>query len=290
MAFVQNPTNQQRIETEYSKDQKAVRDESAKIPFYYLKKGKTLLRVLPSFNSAGVWFTEHYEHKLPLAGKMMGFTCGRPYGESCAACDKGEILSIAGDQSYKDFQPKRTYLFNVVVLSDPSGTTAKDGVKVLKSGIVVKKGLVDLDRAYGEGFGDITNLEKGYTLSIERTGDTMKDTRYNVKPFREPTNIVEVLKAQGVDSSNFSQYNLNEAIPMPRPDEEVRAAIEGTRQVVGFPAVIRPHGVATTTANVTPPVVHTPTPLTVGAPVQPAARITIESVAVPVIPDPPTNN
>src|SRR3990167_9195513 len=142
--FMQHQTNQQKIENEYNKDRKqAIKDESTKTPFYYLKKGKTILRVLPSYSSEGVWYKEFYEHHLPLGGKTANFTCARQFGQSCAICDKGEQLSIAGDSSFKDFQPKRSYLFNVIVLSDNSGTTAKDGVKVLKAGTMVKKGLLE---------------------------------------------------------------------------------------------------------------------------------------------------
>jgi hypothetical protein len=274
MSFVQNPTNVQKIENEYNKDRKvATKDESSKIPFYFLKKGKTVLRVLPSFNSEGVWFREYWEHRLPLGGKTTSFTCTRQFSQSCVICDKGESLSQSGDEGFKDFQPKRTYLYNVVVLSDAGGTAAKDGVKVLKTGIMVKKQLVDLDRSFSEGYGDITNVENGFSLSIEREGETMKDTRYTVKAHRERTNIKEVLKAQNVDDSKLTQYDLGSAVPGPRPVEEMLAAIEGKRSVYGFPSVA-----------VEPRVQISVVPV-----VQPVTIPGINTVTVPVIPEPPSS-
>ena len=265
----------QRIESEYDKDRRANSGEGSKIPFYYLKKGKTLLRVLPAYNHEGIWFKEFYEHKLALGGKFVSLTCGRQYGQECALCQKGEELSLAGDETFHDFQPKRTYLFNVIVLSDPSGITAKEGVRVLKAGVTVKKELVDLDRAFSEGYGDITNAENGFTLSVERTGDTKKDTRYNVKAFRDRTNIEDVLKAQNVDFTHFVQFNLNDVVPSPRPLDEVKAAVEGRNRVPGFPSVT----ISPTSAT---PVVVVGTML---APANP--MISMEPVAAPVIPEPP---
>ena len=278
MSFVHHQTNQQKIENEYNKDRKqAIKDEGTKVPFYYLKKGKTILRVLPPYSAEGVWFKEFYEHKLPLGGKTAGFTCLRQYGQGCVICDKGEELSEKGDSACKEFQPKRSYLFNVVVLSDNSGITAKDGVKVLKAGVTIKKEMVDLDRAFSEGYGNITSITEGFTLSVERTGDTMKDTRYNVKAFRERTNIVDVLKAQNVDPSNFTQFNLNDAVPAPRPIEEMQAAIEGKGRVFGFPAVA-----VSTVAQV--PVVTAPVTTSTPQPV----NLGIVVVPVPEIPEPPS--
>jgi len=271
------------MENEYNKDRKqAIKDETAKVPFYYLKKGKTIIRVLPPFDAEGVWFKEYHEHRLQLGGKTANFTCARPFGGNCVICDKGEQLSEAGESSFKDFQPKRAYLFNVIVLSDSAGTTAKEGVKVLKSGITVKKGFLELECAFSEGYGNITSITEGFMLAVERTGDGVKDTRYSVKPFRDRTNLVEVLKAQNVDPSNFTQFNLKDAIPAPRPVEEMLAAIEGKARVFGFPAVAVGVGVTDQVAHVATPAV---TPVTVAAPIQVSG---ISIVPAPEIPEPPS--
>ena len=268
MAFVQYETDKQKIENEYNKDRKqAVREESTKVPLHFLKKGKTIIRVLPPFNQEGLWFKEYLEHRVTVGGKNLSFTCARPYAQICDLCDKGEALSEAGDATYKDYQPRRTYLFNVMIMSDPSGITAKDGVRVLKTGIMVKKKLVDLDRAFAEDYGNITSVKEGFMLSVEREGETKNDTRYDVKPFRERTNLEEVLNAQNINFVGFNQYNLNEAVPEPRPSDEMQAAIEGKKAVFGFPA----QSVAI--------------PTTKTAPTQ-APGITV--VPVPVIPDPPS--
>lgn len=282
MALVQYETDQKRVENEHNKDRKqGVKEEGTKVPFHYLKKGKTILRVLPSPD--GVWFKEYLEHTLNMAGKTVNFTCPRPYGQVCPLCDKGESLSEAGDASYRDFQPKYKYLFNVIVLSDPSGVTAAAGVKVLKAGVMIKKKLISLDRAFEEGYGNITGIADGFTLAIEREGETMKDTRYDIKPFRERTNLVDVLKAQGISTDSLTQYKLSEAIPSTRPMEELYAAIEGKKAVFGFPVVAASS--TPVSANVSQPVA-TPA-VTVATPVAPG--ITVTPVSVPVIPDPPTN-
>jgi len=284
MSFVQHPTNTTKIQNEYDKDRKqAVKEENTKVPFYYLKKGKTILRILPAFSAEGVWFKEYYDHHLPLGGRAANFTCARQFGQTCLICNKGEELSAAGNSSFKDFQPKRAYLFNAIVLSDNNGVTAKDGVKVLKSGVMVKKEMVDLDRAYSEGYGDITNITSGFTLAVERTGDTVKDTRYNVKAFRDRTNIIDILKAQNVDPSNFTQFDLNDAVPAPRPIEEVQAAIEGKAKVFGFPSVAVPVP-GGTAGGLYEQVKSTEVPATQ---LNTVSGITI--VPVPVIPEPPTS-
>jgi len=245
---------------------------------YFLKKGKTVLRILGPYSAKGVWFHEILEHPLEVGGKWAYPLCPRPMGSVCPICDHGEQLSMGGGEEAvaagTPFQPKVKYLFNVVILSDPKGLSAKDGVQVLKAGVKVKRQLLDLDTDVVGGWGDMTNLENGFDVTIERTGEGLM-TDYPTKGFPQRSSITENLKSQGVQPDSLEVFDL-ETFCKPADEEQLKGMLEGKRAVRGFPVRQAP---------VAAPVVPPTQVLTTGpTPVIPTVEVT-NAAEIPAPPE-----
>jgi len=117
-------------------------------------------------------------------------------------------------------------------------------------GKMVQKALIRLDRDFTGGWGDMTSLEKGFDVRIERTGSTMMDTQYLTQGVPTRTNIVEVLQSNGRDINSFVVHNLDEVLEC--PTDERLTSILNDDFVPGFPSV--------PTVEVTPPAITNATP------------------------------
>jgi hypothetical protein len=216
----------------------AERAERGGVTPYTCLKGKTTLRVLPPFSEAGVWYVTYWEHVLRVAGRTWYLTCPRPHGRVCPLCDAGEQLFTTDDEVQLkragDLMPTERFLVNGIVLSDPGKTSAKDGLKLVKLPKMAMKEVLVLDNDVQGGWGDITNLESGHNITVERTGEGQRNTRYGVRGFPERTNILVSLKEQGVDIDALELHDLH-AVLLPRDHEELVAVLEGTLMSGRFP-------------------------------------------------------
>ena len=300
MALKPFQRNEQAINQERDRDKKQQAEQSeGGVSTYFLKKGTATVRILPPYNERGVWFRETQEHTIQIAPKKwQSFTCPRPSGKQCPFCDQGTALYEEGSEEAvakaKDFRPRTQFLFNALILSDNRGNNASKGVQVLKAGVMVKRQLLELDTNVQAGWGDMTNLETGFNVNIERTGEGL-ETKYSVLPFGGGrSNILENLATQGIDANSLTLHDLDALFP-PRSYEELSGVMEGQATAPGFPAqtvkVSEEQPVPVTSAAAAPqsvPATTTtgPAPVTVqtGGP-QPVVPT---PVAVPVIPAPPT--
>jgi len=285
---------------EYARDRKEASQSYGNVPLVFLKKGITVVRVMPPFSEEGVWFREIMEHNLKVNGKWTTVTCARcavPAGP-CPLCDTGEILFKSGDedkvQIADDLKPRRQYLFNVIVMSNPDGLSPDKGIHVMKAGKMVKTQILDLDMD-SACCGDVTSIENGINLRIERRGEGL-NTEYVVRNVKDRTDIAADLAQRGIDINTLQLFNLNELFP-PREYDVVEKMVDNVNSVPGFPPGQAPRPApATVTARpvVVPPlptakpvakpagVFSVPKPLTV-VPMKPK----LVPTAAPVLPDPP---
>ena len=198
-------------------NQEEVDKQAGNSPVVFLKEGVTQIRILPPYSEKGIWCKEAREHSVTIDGKFSTVYCPKYHADSeCPFCEEGHRLYEMGDEASvtasKEFKPKKAFLFNVIIFSAPGGALdAKKGVKVLKTGITVKRNVFDLDQDAAGGWGNITDLEKGFDIRITATGQN-RNREYIIKGIPQRTNVLDVLKAQGVDVSKITPVNLDSLV------------------------------------------------------------------------------
>lgn len=196
-----------------------------------LNIGRTVLRVLPPWSEEGVWFRPISEYYFRLGDGHLFITSPLDFGMSDPFDEYARSVYQVGDEEAveeaRKFRAKNRFLLNVVIVSDNKGTTPADGIKILKVPKAVKKQLVDFD--IDPEYGDITNLEKGFNMIIERSGEGL-ETQYHVKAQRERTNIFEITKQHGLELNDLSLHDLEEVHRSGlREEAEMKSLLEQLR-------------------------------------------------------------
>jgi len=201
-------------------------------PFVFLKEGITQVRILPPYSARGIWCREVREHQVTIEGRFLTFPCPRFLEDSaCPFCEEGGRLHSMGDEdnveAAKAFRPKRTFLFNALILSSPgSQLDLKSGVKVLKVGKTVRDQVLDLDQDKAGGWGNVYDLEAGFDLRITGKG-AGRAREYIVKGVPGRTNILDQLKAQGL-TITLKPIDLDTLLP-PQPYAKLAQVLRDSR-------------------------------------------------------------
>lgn len=201
--------------------------ETGKSPFLFLDQGTTQVRILPAYSEKGAWFREIKEIPWHTEdGKYRPLVSPATVGKVCPFMEEGKRLYALGGeenvQKAQDLRPRTSFIFNVVVKSTPDGDfPVEDCVKVLKCPVTVYRGILDLDQDAAGGYGDITNLEKGFDIRITKTGQGKNDTRYVVKAIPGRSNVLEWLEQKGY-KQELTPQNLDDFfIPQSQAELEV---------------------------------------------------------------------
>lgn len=215
---IQNvPVDDQAMQEELEKDSGIKTTQQGAI--YVLKKGITQLRVMPPLPGQKKFFREFREHPWNPGGRFRRDTCPTNLGAPCPVCDEGKRLFQTSDPDSvirsKKLRPRRQFILNAVILADPDGAGAKSGVQVMRFGVKVKRQLVRYDRDFDGSWGGMTDLQTGFDVRIEKTGDTMETTEYFVHGVPKRTDIGQALSAQGIDFSKFESHDLDLVAPPP---------------------------------------------------------------------------
>ena len=167
--------------------------------FWTAAVGPNNIRVMPTWDEEGFFYRETWIH-FSVGPEKKVLTCLRPYGKKCFLCEKYYEFRASDDpndqKSAKDIKGSRRVMMNIVDLDD-----IERGVQVFSAPIrgVWENILTWIqDDDPKTGWGDITDVEKGYDLHIERKG-TGLGTSYvttidkESSPFEE-TNLLDDLK------------------------------------------------------------------------------------------------
>lgn len=198
--------------------------------FYTLQKeGTYVLRVLPPYSEAGVWFKQFRQYFFEVAGQPK--TLIAPYGLTTAEdpifAKRRELAKLedkANDELVRKLTSSTRFLMNVVVISGPDGRSIKDGVTVISLPKRVKDQLVQFDTDPSAGYTNITSLDKGFNVVIKKEGSGITTT-YSVMPQRQSSDLAAVAAAAGVDISNWELVNLDEQLT-PASTEELQAVLD----------------------------------------------------------------
>lgn len=132
-----------------------------------------------------------------LGEKIKGVFSPSQFGQPCAIMEAYDELKNSKNAEDKDlakkFVPKKRYLMPCILLSD-DGKTPDDekGVVLVQLTNNLYQQIIDLYLDTDE-WGDMTDPESGYDLKLSRTGKTLTDTEYAVKPCK-PTPVAKKYK------------------------------------------------------------------------------------------------
>jgi hypothetical protein len=222
--------NSDALDAEYAKDKREVAERGEVRPFK-LENGVTELRILPPFNERGVWYRENKEYFFQNDGQYNRLSSPSQFGLPDPVAEKRQELIDAGGEANlemaKELREQRTFLYNVIIKSAPAGVEFKPGqVYILKTGVKVKRALLNNDRDVQGGWHDITNVESGVTFRITKSGKGFQ-TDYQTVPCAGRTRLEDDLLAVNmamIDGTNL--YNLDEMYP-PLPYDEMRMRLLG---------------------------------------------------------------
>jgi hypothetical protein len=224
--------NNEALEADFAKQKREAVQEGEIRPFQ-LQKGVTELRILPPFNERGVWYRELKEYFFSVNGEWTRITSPSQFGLPDPVAEKRQELNDIGGQANMDMAKtmleKRIYLYNVIVKSAPQGVEFVPGqVYVLKTGVKVKRALLNFDRDPGGGWSDITNEDHGVTFRITRSGSGL-NTDYQVAPCANRTRLEDDLAAVNMGPiTGANLYDLDALFP-PLPYEEIKMKLVGIR-------------------------------------------------------------
>ncbi len=203
--------NADALDAEHANDKNAEEESGSNNNIYTLRKGRTVIRVLPPYSAEGLWFRKITEYYFRLGDGHLFLTSPRDFDLPDPLWDWGESIYEKGNEEAikeaNNFRPKPRSLMNVLILSDPKDGCLEDGIKVLKAPTTVRRALVDFD--CDREYGDITNPEAGFNMMIDREGEKL-NTKYIVKAQRERSNIFQTLMDKGIDPNGLTLPNLEE--------------------------------------------------------------------------------
>lgn len=213
----------------YARNEEAIEKEGATgARFHSLAPGRTVLRILPPYSERGVWFRSVLEYYIRLGDETRVLISPKDAGLRDPLSEYGESLSQSGDERLveksKSIRPRRRFLVNALVVSDPKGTSLKDGVKVVNLPVRVKEDLRNIDTDVQSGYGNITDLEGGFNVTVERSGEGLQ-TRYAVRAHRERSNILEQAHEQGLNPDGWSLFNLDDCAK-PSTERELQEIVD----------------------------------------------------------------
>ncbi len=171
-----------------NKDKAAKREaelERGNSRYWKPKAGKNTIRVMPPWredvDEIGFEVGLHYG----IGPDESFFPCPRlsRHKKKCFLCTMEQKLKDSSDDDdkaeAKQLRPTRRFLLNIVDMND-----LESGVQVWQAGVRVYKDI--LSYISDSDFGDITDLEEGYDLTVIKKGEKMK-TEYKVRAAKKPT-------------------------------------------------------------------------------------------------------
>src|SRR3990167_7705044 len=130
----------------------------------------------------------------------------------------------AGDEkAARELKANHKYWVNAIILQEPAHKKARaltpaDGIYALKVPAKIRNFLLDMDLDFAADYGDITDLESGFNVFVERDAVDSLDM-YHPRLQRTRSSIVQELHDMGLDMNNedpqkiiFKLVNLDELV------------------------------------------------------------------------------
>lgn len=169
-------------------------------------EGKNQIRVFPGTDGRGPFMITKRHWVSVDADQRRPITC---MGPGCLLCMKSAELSRAGDeQGAKEFSARETY---ACILVDRNNEDAGPQLAELSWSIY------DRLNSFVEQYGDFTDPESGYDITVKRVGTGKTDTRYTVDPVMKPKRKLAKDDAQ-LDAWLESSPALEDSVPLGTPD------------------------------------------------------------------------
>ena len=183
--------------------------------FWTPKEGMNNVRILPPWNDEGVFYKEVPSH-FSVGPQNKMFVCNAKLGHgSCVVCDTvTKLLQSSSKDDVKlaeDMRVQLRVLYNIVDLDDPA-----IGVQIMSTGPKIFRDV--LSYFADPEWGDLTDPETGYDISIQRSG-TGFQTQYTVRPKKNPSPIA--------DPDWLSQLHDLDEFSKPADEEAIANALSG---------------------------------------------------------------
>ena len=147
------------------------------LPMWKIPEGESKIRILPPWSEAGDIAFECKSHwRIPPNDRMVN--CLTVINKECPICELVKELRSRGKaEMASKFGAKKSIYYNVIVRGEED-----KGVQIMRSGIQLYENI--LGYLYDEEYGDITDIDEGSDITIERSGQGL-DTSYNIKIARK---------------------------------------------------------------------------------------------------------
>ncbi len=147
------------------------------LPMWKIPEGESRVRILPPWSEAGDIAFECKSHwRIPPNDRMVN--CLTVINKECPICELVKELRSRGKaEMASKFGAKKSIYYNVIIRGEE-----EKGVQIMRSGIQLYENI--LSYLYDEEYGDITDIDEGSDITIERSGQGL-DTSYNIKISRK---------------------------------------------------------------------------------------------------------
>lgn len=213
------------VAAEAAKLEREAAEFGLKVPVLYPLSGSTVVRILPPYSDAGVFFAHVHKHRVSNGRSADVFACPRVMADSyCAVCEvKDEFMASKEtakmDYARENLRSREYTLYNALAISGPANKKGEvptyGTVYVLEVGVTVHRQVINLDQDPAGGWADITNPEKGVNIVIKRTGVKF-DTKYDVTPHGGGrSNLWTDLTSRGIDPNTLVLHDLSKVYAVP---------------------------------------------------------------------------
>ncbi len=205
-----------KVNTERAKElKKQLQDEANRMPTWSPKEGRYVVRFLPPWSEAGeIGYKARWHWNLPIEPPNM--PCPHTVEHECELCDYIKELRVKKHPKAQEMFAKRRIFYNIILREEED-----KGPQVYASGVQVYEAV--LAYLYDDEWGDITDIETGRDMILERTGQGKDDTRYQLLPTKNasPLHADKAVVTKWLDAAQ----NLETAVNI--PDEATVLKIVG---------------------------------------------------------------
>jgi len=186
--------------------------------FFEFKDGENEVRICPPGpDDDGLPFVVRATHfRVGEANKRFNCPKAADKDADCFICDRVKELRESGDEDdeeqAEELRAKKQWLYRIIDMSN-----VRKGIQVMAVGI--KTHLKIRSYLHSKDYGDITDIEEGFNLIIEKSGSGLKTT-YEVRARRNPEDVTEIIEdLEAPDLAKLTE---------PASNKAMKAAWEGT--------------------------------------------------------------